>query len=396
MPTQAIKDQTAIVGIGWSAFTKSSETSTLNLAAEASIKAIDDAGLSPADIDGVVTYTHGLLSEVKLYPRELIHALALENCRFDAFGNLGGSHNCATVATAAMAVFSGLCKNVLVYYARRGGSARDRTGRDRAAGPLPGFRLWELAYGSNHAAANFGRHVVAHMARYGTNSLDMAHVAVTTREHAVLNTKAVMRTPLTVEQHQESPLIVYPFHLFDCCLQTDGAVAMIVTSAERARDLRQPPVYIMSIAGGVEEGAAEWETAAERTAPQLYEGAGITVEDVDFAELYDPFTGMCLLHMEGFGLAEPGEGAAMVRAGETRLDGSMPINTHGGLLSEGHIHGMNTILEAVQQLRPGGVVDDLCEGRHTFDRSRCRQVRSPEIGLVCGEMGASALLLRSA
>jgi acetyl-CoA acetyltransferase len=126
----------------------------------------------------------------------------------------------------------------------------------------------------------------------------------------------------------------------------------------------------------------------------LYEAGGISAVDIDFAELYDPFTGMCLLHMEGFGLAADGEAAEWVREGGSGLDGTTPVNTHGGLLSEAYLGGYNHVIEAVQQLRPEGVIDDLCGTAHTFDRTRCRQIRNANLGLVCGESGESALLLR--
>jgi acetyl-CoA acetyltransferase len=139
-----------------------------------------------------------------------------------------------------------------------------------------------------------------------------------------------------------------------------------------------------------------WQIAASKSAKVMYDDAGISKDDIDFAELYDPFTGMCLMHMEGFGMAEEGEGANWVRAGGNGLDGSTPINTHGGLLSESYFNGYSHIIEAVQQLRPDGVIDDLCTGEHDYNRSRCRQVRDPKLGLVCGECGESALLLERA
>jgi acetyl-CoA acetyltransferase len=236
------------------------------------------------------------------------------------------------------------------------------------------------------------------MAKYGTTSLDFAHLAVTEREHALLNKKAMMRPKgrITIEDHQNSRWIVYPFRLLDCCQETDGAVAMIITSAERARDLRQAPVYIMSGVGGSGPTRGWWETNAANAAQPLFEGAGITPADVSLAEIYDPFTLMCMIHIEDYGLVKKGEIGPWIRAGHNKLDGEIPINTHGGLLSEGHIHGQNHVIEAVQQLRPEGVVDDFCEGSHTYDRSICRQVRNPEIALVCGETGGSSLLLRRA
>jgi acetyl-CoA acetyltransferase len=210
----------------------------------------------------------------------------------------------------------------------------------------------------------------------------------------------MMRKPISLEDHRTSRWIVYPFRLLDCCLQSDGAVAVVVTSAERSRDLRHRPVYIMAGVGGAVglggrgEAPTLLETAGAHAAPLLYDRAGIGPRDVSFAEIYDPFTMMCMIHIEDFGLVKKGEIGPWVREGHNGLDGSLPINTHGGLLSEAHIHGLNHVVEAVQQLRPEGVVDDLCEGAHTYERSVCRQVRNPTIGLVCGEGGESAVLLR--
>lgn len=175
-------------------------------------------------------------------------------------------------------------------------------------------------------------------------------------------------------------------------------MAVVVTSAERARTLRHAPVIISAMMGGVYPVQPDptWEIEARRAAPILFERAGRKPQDVDFAELYDPFTGMVLLHVEGFGLAAPGAAPALFRSGGAGLDGAMPVNTHGGLLSETYMQGLNHVVEAVQQLRPGGVVDDLCTGPHDYDREHCRQLRDPHVGLVCGECGSSSLLLRSA
>jgi acetyl-CoA acetyltransferase len=180
-------------------------------------------------------------------------------------------------------------------------------------------------------------------------------------------------------------------------------VAVVVSAADRARDSRHGPIHIRSMMGGTlthQHGTLHadglWELYARQAAAKLYDGADLSPSDVDIAELYDPFTGICLMHMEGFGLAAPGEGAARIRAGDTGLDGPIPLNTHGGLLSEAYMHGLGHVIEAVQQLRPGGVVDDFCEGhRHDYDRSHCRQVRDAQVALVCGECGDSSLLLTS-
>jgi acetyl-CoA acetyltransferase len=390
LPEQAIKNKTAIAGIGWTAFSKASGTTVANLAAEASLNAIHDAGLTPRDIDGIVTYYYGSDS---FDVRELAPILGIDRCNFDLFCGLGGGWACGAVAAAAMAVFAGVCENVLVYRAMNGRS--ERRPRNPDAHAARGVKQWTIPSGVNHAADVFGVPVVAHMARYGTTTLDFAHLAVTQRRHAGLNRKAMMRAPITVEEHQASPWITYPFRLLDCCLQTDGAAAIVVTSAERARNLRHKPVFISSVMGGSVAGEHPWEVNAHKAAAPLYAGAGITPRDVDLAELYDPFTGMCLLHMEGFGLAPRGEVGAWVRAGGNALDGETPVNTHGGLLSEGYIQGLNHVVEAVQQLRPGGVLDDFCVGAHDYDRAHCRQVKDPHVALVCGECGDTSLILTS-
>jgi acetyl-CoA acetyltransferase len=390
MIDQSVREKTAIAGIGWTAFARGSGTSTKNLAAQASLNAIVDAGLSVADIDGIVSFYWDRADSPG--PVELAATLGIKSCNYSDFCSLGGTWSCGAVASAAMAVHAGLCKHALVYRAMNGYSSRGE-GVPRSPSGLEQFTL---PYGEVHAAATFGHYATAHMARFGTTSLDFAHLAVTQRKHAMLNTKAVMRTPLTVEEHQSSRWVVYPYRLLDCCIQTDGAVALIVTTAERARDLKQAPVYIMAMLGGRTGSENPWETNGVRAAPVLYGAAGITPADVDLAELYDPFTFMCMTHMEDFGLVPKGEVGAWVREGHNGLDGKCPVNTHGGLLSESYVQGLNHVIEAVQQLRPGGVGDDLCNGAHTYIRATCRQVRDAEIALCCGEEGGSSLLLRKA
>lgn len=390
MIDRSIREKTAIAGIGWTAFARGAGTSTKSLAAQASLNAAADAGLSISDIDGIVSFYWDRPDSAE--PVEIAAALGIKTCNFSDFCSLGGTWSCGAVASAAMAVHAGICKHVLVYRAMNGYSNR----ASREPRSPSGAEQFTLPYGEVHAAAKYGHYATAHMARFGTTSLDFAHLAVTQRNHAMLNKKAIMRKPLTLEEHQSSRWIVYPYRLLDCCIQTDGAVALIVTTAERARDLRQAPVYIMSMLSGRTVSEHQWETNGVRAAPALFAAAGVTPDDVDLAELYDPFTFMCMSHMEDFGLVPKGEVGAWVRANHNGLDGKCPVNTHGGLLSESYVQGLNHVIEAVQQLRPGGVCDDLCDGPHTFDRAVCRQVRDAEIALCCGEEGGSSLLLRKA
>ena len=389
---QAISNRTAITGVGWTAFTRAADRSVLALATEASLRAVADAGLKVADIDGVVTFFH---NQDTVAPRQVVQALGLEDCSFQVLSALGGGWACAAVASAAMAIHAGLCRNVLVFRAMKGRSESHPPARIAAS-----EEQWSKPFGIAHAAARFGPHVTAHMARFGTTSLDFAHLAVSQRSHARLNRRAMMTEPMTLEDHQASPWLIYPFRVLDCCIRSDGAVALVVSAADRARDSQHGPVHIRAMMGGTlthQHGTLNsdglWDLYARRAAEKLYAGAELTAADVDLAELYDPFTGICLMHIEGFGLATPGEAAARVRAGHTGLDGAIPVNTHGGLLSEAYMHGIGHVIEAVQQLRRGGVVDDFCDGAHDHDRAHCRQVRDAQVALVCGECGDSSLLL---
>ncbi len=388
MTAVAMSDKTAIAGIGWTEFTRNSGSSVSVLAARASLMAIEDAGLKVDEIDGVVSYFHK--KNDSIHPRDLAEMLGLIASNFHFFHDGGGSWNAAAVLAASMMVHSGMCRNVLVYLARNRYS-EGRKKRAADAFETTGPDQFDAPFGSNHAAANFGQYATAHMEEYGVTLLDFAHLAVTQRTHATLNKKALMRVPISIEDHQNSRWIIYPFRLLDCCQENDGAVALVVTSSERARDLRHNPICVMGGSCGHEFGR---DGGGRETALRTFESAGITPADVDVAEIYDNFTFMCLKHLADFGLVPGGDIGAWVREGKIGLDGAMPLNTHGGLLSEAHFMGLNHVIEAVQQLRDGGVVDDFCEGAHTYDRTICRQVRDPEIAFVCGNLSGSAVVLR--
>jgi acetyl-CoA acetyltransferase len=219
---------------------------------------------------------------------------------------------------------------------------------------------------------------------------DLGRVAIAQREFAVHNARAVMRTPLTMDEYLESRAIVEPLRLFDCCLETDAAVAVVVTAAARARDLARPPVLIAGAACGgghtlFSNGRGDLTTtAAADLAPRLYASAGLAPADVDVAELYDAFTPLVLLQLEDYGFAPKGEAAGLVADGVTAAGGRMPVNTHGGHLSEGYVHGLNHVAEAVDQLRGD---------------AGTRQVLGAEVALSTAQPGyvagtTSALLLR--
>jgi acetyl-CoA acetyltransferase len=217
------------------------------------------------------------------------------------------------------------------------------------------------------------------MERYGTTSEDLGRIAVLSRRNALDNDRAMMRTPMTMDDYLASRWIVEPFRKFDCCLETDGAVAVVVVSAERAKDLPHRPVLVRGAAWGggvniVNNGHDDLsESPAQLIAPRVYDAAGLGPPDIDFAELYDCFTYTVLSQIEGYGFAKPGGVPDMLADGAfERSDGSLPINTHGGLLSEGYLHGMNHVYEAVQQIR--GDAGD-------------RQLRRHDVALVTGQLG---------
>jgi acetyl-CoA acetyltransferase len=219
----------------------------------------------------------------------------------------------------------------------------------------------------------------AHMQRYGTKHEDLGRIAVLSRTHALDNARAMMRKPMTIDDYLESRWIVEPFRMFDCCLETDGAVALVVVSAERAKDLPHRPVLIQGAAWGggvniVNSGQTDLsESPARLIAPRLYEAAGLGPSDIEFAELYDCFTYNVLSQIEGYGFAEPGGVPAKLQSGDfDRATGTLPINTHGGLLSEGYLHGMNHVYEAVEQIRG--------DAGH-------RQVERHDVALVTGQLG---------
>jgi acetyl-CoA acetyltransferase len=246
------------------------------------------------------------------------------------------------------------------------------------------------------------------MYEFGTTSAQVAHVKVAHSRHAAANPKALTRTPVTVEEVLASRWVVKPLHLLDCCLETDNATALVVTSAERARDCRQRPIRVMAAAGRVSKPRADFlyhgrmtTVAGYHTRELVFPAAGIGPEDVDLTGAYDAFTFTAMLQLEEFGFCRKGEGGAYVASGAIELGGRRPNNTSGGHLCEGYTHGMSMVIENVRQLR--GTVDDYCpgaaDGRHTHDyrAGACRQVKDAEIAMNMGWASpatGSALILR--
>ena len=267
-----------------------------------------------------------------------------------------GSVSHTIVGQAALAIHAGIAETVVCYRALNARSEFRMGGTGR---PLVDAveTQYQAPYGYFAPPQQFAMVARAHMERYGTTQEQFGAVAVNQRANAVSNERAMMRTPITMQDYLDSRWVVEPFRLFDCCLETDAAVALVMTSAERARDLKQTPVLVRGAAWGSgqtlysNQQPDTTRSAAADMAPRLYEMAGVSPSDFDLAELYDCFTYSVLVQLEDYGFCKKGESGAFVESGAIALSGSIPVNTHGGFLSEGYVHGLNHVTEAVSQLR---------------------------------------------
>ncbi len=318
-------------------------------------QALDDAGLTVADVDGVAYagQAAGLAEFLGVRPRYLDGTM------------VGGSSYELHVEHAAAAIAAGLCEVVVGVYASTPRSNRRRPGGGGGfgpgSGPPPGANPafnWEVPYGLRLPMGAYALAASRHMAVYGTRPEQLAQIAVDTRRWAAMNPNARFRDPITVDDVLASPMIASPLHLLDCCLVTDGAGAFVMTSAERARDLARPPVYVLGAAtGGTHSMITEMPdltvTGGAVSGPAAFDMAGIKPHDVDLLMGYDSFTITALLHIEDLGFCAKGEGGAFVEDGKLGPGGSLPMNTNGGGLSYTHpgMYGMFLLVEAVRQLR---------------------------------------------
>lgn len=383
----SLRDQVAIAGIGCTEYSKDSGVSTLTLASRAIMAALEDAGLDADAVDGVATFRVG----DSVLPAVLTQALGVRDPRWylDQFG--GGSVSHAIVGQAALAIHAGIADTVVCYRALNARSEFRMGGTGR---PLVDAveTQYQAPYGYFVPPQQFAMAARAHMEKYGTTEEQLGRIAVQQRANAVLNERAMMREPISLDDHAAARWVVEPFRLFDCCLETDGAVALVLTSAERARDLKKPPVLISGAAWGggqtlySNQQPDTTRSAASDVAPRLFEMAGVGPGDIDVAQLYDCFTYSVLVQLEDYGFCAKGEGGAFVESGATARDGTLPVNTHGGFLSEGYVHGLNHVYECVSQLR---------------GEAGARQIEGAAVGLSTAQPGyiagnASALVLRSA
>jgi acetyl-CoA acetyltransferase len=356
---RSLCNRAAIVGIGQTEFSKASGRSELQLACEAAKAALDDAGVHPREVDGLVTFSMDSSEEA-----EVARNLGIPKLTMFARIPYGGGGACGVVMQAAMAVATGAAAVVVCYRAlnersgmRFGGSAM------MGATMLPPFLDMYGPYGLLSPAGWVALQARRYMHEYGVTNEDFGRISVVDRMHAAKNPAAwFYQRPITLEDHQASRWIIEPvLRLLDCCQESDGGVALVVTTPERARDARQTPAFIVAAAQGAADDG-ELMTSYYRdditglpemgvVAQKLWADSGLTPGDIQTAFLYDHFTPFVLVQLEELGFCGRGEAKDFATIENLSLGGRLPINTSGGLLGEGYIHGMNGITEAVRQIR---------------------------------------------
>lgn len=371
--------EAAIAGAGYGEVGRELDTPAAALAVQAALAALADAGLSPADVDGMACYPGSPVSCFNV-------AETIGVPRIDWFADIFGWAPAAIspVIVAAQAVQAGACEIALAFYTVK-------RNRERPPGAGFGTRVggdlqFRAPYGDPMTTQWLARWAQRHMHVYGTTEEHLGNIAVTFRRHASMNPRAALRDPITLDDYFASPYVSTPFRLLDCDYPVDGAGAVVVTTAERARDLPHRPVRVLSsaIATGPRPDWDQWEDltymASRYAAERLWARTDLRPADLDVAEVYDGFSWLALCWLEDLGLCAKGEGGPFVAAGNVALGGRVPTNTHGGSLSGGRLHAISHVIEGVQQLR--GECGD-------------RQVSGAEVGVVTagGGIMAGALLL---
>jgi acetyl-CoA acetyltransferase len=372
----------SITGIGETTYLRSISTrSTVGLQLEAAMAAVRDAGLSPHDIDGIIPMSNGAtLAE------DVITNFGITDLRFSASVPMGGASAVASLQLAEAVISAGICRHVLLV-AGRDGRAGDITARLRQAPQFRAVAEFEMPAGAFAPSQLYAVMARRHMELFGTTSKDFAEIAVSARRHAMNNPNAIMKKPITIGDHQQSPMISDPFRLLDCSLDNSGAAAVIVSAREPARDLRHRPVIIMATAEGHPDSPTAITQRLDMTrlgiakaASRAFERAGVSHSEIQVAQIYDCFTYIVLCQLEDMGFCEKGGGGEFVRNGNISIGGRLPVNTHGGSLSQGHVVGMNHIVELARQLRGDGGLN---------------QVVDAQLGLVTGfgDMGDGAIAI---
>jgi acetyl-CoA acetyltransferase len=365
------KGQTAIIGIGQTAFEKASGRTVLSLCVEASAAAIRDAGMEPADIDGLVTFTFDTNDEIAIQ-----QSLGLPAVRWMARAPYGGALSYATFQLAAAAIQSGAASNVLIFRAFNERS-ESRFGQPNANAYQADLQQREFhrTFGLTTPAQVYGLWYRPYLDKYGVTSEDLGRYVVQARAYAATNPNAwFYQRPLTLDEHQDSRWIVDPIlRKLDCCMESDGGVAFIVTSLDRARASKNPVVRILAADQYWKLGSnimynfykpdlTEQEDT-QRLADNLWRASGLSPGEIDLMTVYENFSPIVHMSLESFGFCKPGEARDLINGGGIGPGGQIPLNTNGGLLGEAYIHGMNNVTEGVRQLR--GVAANQVPGART-------------------------------
>jgi len=353
--------KTAIVGIGATDFSKCSGRSTLRLAVEACDLAMKDAGVTPDMIDGMVTYAHDSNNEI-----DVCRSLGVDKLTHFSLVHHSGGAACGVVHQAAMAVASGACNYCLVWRAfnerseeRFGAGVQERP---PAPTPMEVDFGWSSPFGLLTPASWVAMFAQRYMHEYGATSEDFGRVAVACRKHAANNPAAFFYgKPITLEEHQASRWIVKPLRLLDCCQESDGGQALLITTLDRARHLKSVPAVIASAVQGSCDDQQMMKSYYRKSisgipemklcADQLYADTGLSAADIQAAVLYDHFTPLVLPQLEEFGFCKRGEAKDFIKDGNIELGGRLPVNTHGGQIGEAYIHGLNGVAEGVRLIR---------------------------------------------
>jgi acetyl-CoA acetyltransferase len=365
----------AIVGAGCTEFSRHAGRTELQLACESITAALRDAGLTAADVDGLVSYTVDPVEET-----ELIRSVGFDGIGWSSRVPYGGGGSMGVLLHAAAAIASGAADVVVAYRAIRARSGATRFGGAKTApSPTSGHAgttamQWCMPFGVLTPASWMAFNSVRYMHTFGVTSADIGRGVVQMREYAATNPAAWgYQNPITLDDHQNSRWIVEPcIHLLDCCQETDGSVALVITSRDRAKDMPNPPVHIAAASGSA---LFEQEIASDHYRPdlsimegsvalgtRLFDDAGFSRDDIDVAMIYDAFSPILLMQLEGLGFCGFGEAKDFIAEGNLSIDGRLPVNTNGGLIGEGYIHGLNLVLEATRQLR-GTAVNQVAGAR---------------------------------
>lgn len=364
---RSIRGKYAIVGVGNTKYGRVPGVSPLSHNVDAIAAALDDCGLTNSDVDGVLTKAPSSDFQM-LWSAKVADAIGVVP-KVTATLDQAGASNIGLVTYAVMCIELGMCNTVVISYGDN---------------PLTGKRSFysrprgdDAAYGFFGAPAGYALVAQRHMQRFGTTSKQLGAVAVNARRNAAMNPNAHFREPITLEDHQSARFVAEPLRLLDCCPVSDGGAAIVVTTAERARELRKPPAYIL----GLGQSHPAWDisrreectvSGAVESGRMAFAMAGLGPSDMDFAEIYDCFSIVPIVTLEDYGFCAKGEGGAFVQDGRIELEGELPINTSGGLLGETGMPGMQLVVESVRQIRGEGGP---------------RQVRKHDVGLVSGQGG---------